>query len=489
MTSLHTSSTIVIFGASGDLTRRKLIPALFNLYCKDRLPPRFQVVGFSRKEWSMDEFREKMLSGVQEFSRENLDQKAWKAFAQNLHYLTGNLSNSEDYLPLDKYLDKLAEPGANRLYYLATPPRFFPPIISSLGDNDMVSEGKGWRRVVIEKPFGQDLSSARALNAIVHSVLDEGQVYRIDHFLAKETVQNILVFRFGNTIFEPIWNRNYIDHVQITASETVDVGHRAGYYDQAGVLRDMFQNHLLQLLTLVSMEPPASFKADALRNEKVKVFSALRPIQPENFTTRTVRGQYKGYRLAPGVPEDSQTPTYAALQLFIDNWRWHGIPFYLRSGKSLAEKLTQILIQFKAPPHMMFPIPAEQEIKSNYLSLDIQPDEGIHLRFEAKIPDTAAEMRSVDMDFHYGDSFEAIAIPDAYERLILDALNGDASLFTRADGIELAWNIIDPIIHGWETDSAPPLTFYEPGSWGPEEGDDLLARDGRAWHKGCDTYH
>jgi len=334
---------------------------------------------------------------------------------------------------------------------------------------------------VVEKPFGTDLASAQQLNQQAHKALHENQIYRIDHYLGKETVQNILFARFANTIFEPVWNRNYIDHVQITVTEKVGLEHRAGYYDAVGVLRDMFQNHLLQLLTLVAMEAPASFNASALRNEKVKVLSAIAPMTPAQVATDTVRAQYDGYRSEPEVKPDSVTPTYAALKLNVNNWRWQGIPFYLRSGKNLTEKKSQIVIQFKEPPLAMFPMPPDQKMKPNLLVLSIQPDEGVHIRFEAKAPDTMAETRSVEMDFNYADSFGPTAIPESYERLILDALQGDASLFTRADEVETAWSLIDPILQTWESAQTPPLAGYRVGTWGPAESDSLLARDGRAW--------
>ena len=479
------SPSIVILGASGDLTQRKLAPALFNLYRKGRLPAGARVVGFARRPYTHEEFRARLREGVQEFAGRTFDGAIWEAFAAHLWYARGDLNTVDDYRRLHAFLRKVEGGPAHRLYYMATAPTFYVPIVEYLGAADMAREEDGWRHMVVEKPFGHDLASAQALNRAIHRVFEERQVYRIDHYLGKETAQNLLFFRFGNTIFEPVWNRTYVDHVQITVAETVDVGHRAGYYDQAGVLRDMFQNHLLQLLALTAMEPPASFQADAIRNEKVKVFSAIRPISPDAVAEHTVRGQYRGYREAPGVAPDSQAATYAALRLYIDNWRWQGVPFYLRSGKALAVKTSQIVIQFRRPPHVMFPLPPGHEIRSNMLALCIQPDEGMHLRFEAKVPDTFAETRAVNMEFHYEDAFGADAIPDAYERLLLDALQGDASLFTRSDGIELAWQLMDPIIQGWERPSAPPVAIYGPDSWGPAEADAFIARSGRVWQKGC----
>jgi glucose-6-phosphate 1-dehydrogenase len=364
-------------------------------------------------------------------------------------------------------------------------PKLYEPVVAALGEHGMAKENGGWRRVVVEKPFGRDLATAHSLNEALHAVFDESQIYRIDHYLGKETAQNVLFFRFGNTVFEPIWNRNYIDQVQITAAETVDVEHRAAFYDSTGVVRDMFQNHLLQLLALVAMEPPASFDADAIRNERVKLLSAVRPIKPSQVGDATVRAQYRGYRDSDGVASESQTPTFAALRFWIDNWRWQGVPFYVRSGKALARKTSTISIQFRCPPHIMFPLPEGASIRRNVLDMCIQPDEGVHLRFEAKVPGTVSEMRSVDMEFHYRDGFADVEIPEAYERLLLDALQGDASLFTRSDAIELSWGLMDPILDGWRGPGAPPLELYEPGSWGPEAAAELLRRDGRRWLPGC----
>lgn len=476
--------TIVIFGASGDLTRRKLIPALFSLYRKGRLPADVRIVGFARRPYSHDDFRERLREGVDRFaggSGPGSGAEAWEAFAANLRYVRGNLDVPGDYVHLQTSLRELEDGPAHRLYYMATAPQFYVPIIEHLGALGMARHADAWRRIVVEKPFGHDLASARALNRAIHHVFDESQVYRIDHYLGKETAQNILFFRFGNTIFEPVWNRRYVDNLQITVAESVDVGHRSGYYDQAGVLRDMFQNHLLQLLTLVAMEPPASFNADAVRNEKVKVLSAIRPIA----FTDVVHAQYQGYCGTDGVDPDSCTPTYAALKLFINNWRWQGVPFYLRSGKAIAKKVSEVVIEFQCPPHMMFDLPLDYRFTPNILSLCIQPDEGIHLKFQTKVPDSAQEMRSVDMEFQYSTYFGEEPLPDAYERLLLDALLGDASLFARSDEIDLAWQLIDPVTQLCESPEAPPLVSYEVGSWGPAEADELLARTGRVWRQGC----
>ncbi len=480
------TTTIVIFGASGDLTRRKLIPALYDLYIKDRMPEQFQIVGVSRSELSNEDFRARSLEGVKEFGRNHFSEETWEPFAERIFYHAGNLTHVTDMRELDKVLAKEEGDGsANRVYYLSIAPKLYEKAIENLAKAEMVTEDNGWRRVVVEKPFGHDLDSAVTLNEFIHQYLEESQIYRIDHYLGKETVQNIMVVRFANSLFEPVWNRNYISHVQITAAETVDVGHRADYYDGVGVVRDMVQNHMLQLLTLVASEPPASSSANDQRNEKVKVLNAIRPIKADDVAQHTVRGQYRSYRDAEGVAPGSETATFVAIRFFIDNWRWQGVPFYLRSGKALAEKSTDITIYFKEPPHLMFPLEEGAKITANSLSICIQPDEGIHFNFQAKVPDTTAEMRSVDMSFHYDNAFGISAIPEAYERLLLDILKGDQSLFSRADAIELAWSLIDPILQGWTTKKAPPLAFYESGSWGPVEADTLIQHDGFNWGCGC----
>ena len=472
--------SIIIFGASGDLTQRKLVPSLFNLYRKGRMPKQFRIVGFGGTAFSDDQFRTHLTEGMKKFASFEFKEKEWEAFAANLVYLQGHYTNIDDFKKLGDFLKDWEVNSGNRIYYMATPPGVFPNIIDLLGATGQLTEDNNWRRVVIEKPFGTDLASARNLNDQIHKTLNENQIYRIDHYLGKETVQNILVTRFANTIFEPLWNRNFIDHVEITVAEEVGVEHRARFYDGIGVLRDMFQNHLLQLATLVAMEPPASFEATALRNEKVKVLSSIRPMKEEEVVLNTVRAQYEEYRAEEGVKEESTTPTYAAIRLHIDNWRWQGVPFYLRSGKRLKEKLSQITIEFKEPPHMLFPA-KEGSLTPNMLVLYLQPDEGVHWRFEAKVPDTVSEMRSVDMEFHYADSFGATALPEAYERLLLDTITGDASLFTRADEVETAWGLIDPIIEAWNGQKQP-LAFYKSGSRGPTEADELLAKDGgRKW--------
>ncbi len=483
-------ATVVIFGASGDLTSRKLIPALFDNFRKRRLSPTTRIVGVARTPMTDDEFRDKLNLSACATLGSTCGPEDWSRFASFIHYCSGDISSAADCLRLASELRRI-EGGkrAGRLFYLALAPQLCPEIIKQLGAAGMAQQDEGWRRVIIEKPFGVDLSSAQELNRRTHEVFSESQIYRIDHYLGKETVQNLLALRFANTIFEPVWNRNFIDHVQITVAEKVTVGSRGGYYARAGVLRDMFQNHLLQLLTLVTMEPPSRFAADTLRDEKVKILNAIRVPQRDDVDFCSVLGQYSGYRNEMVAEDDLPAPTYAALRLNIDNWRWQGVPFYLRSGKAMAAKTSEVIIQFLCPPHMIFDIPKGGTLQCNQLVITIQPDEGIHLSFQSKVPDRGMSLRESKLYFHYRDSYPITPIPDSYERLLLDALEGDASLFIRKDEIELAWEIIDPIIEGWGRRGNMPMHIYPEGSWGPEAADTLMARDGRSWVNGASLHH
>ncbi len=475
------STVIAIFGVTGDLARRKLLPALYSNFIKGRLPEPLHIVGVGRREWTDATLIEHTRQSLNNHAAGIVNEADWARFRSTLSYCKVNLPQPATYARLQHDLDEIDGGCGNRLYYLSIAPAFYKDVVVNLGRLGLAEERAGWRRIVIEKPFGYDLGTAQALNRALHAVFAESQIYRIDHYLGKETAQNILFMRFANTIFEPIWNRSHISNVQVTVAETVDVGTRAGYYDESGVARDMLQNHMLQLLSLIAMEPPAAFDAAALRNEKVKVLQAARPVKLAD----TVRGQYAGYREAAGVNPASDTPTYAALRLFIDNWRWKDIPFYLRSGKALQQKTTQVNIQFKRPPNSLFELTESGDYSRNMLSICIQPDEGIHLTIEAKIPDKTIA-RSADMELHYKHAFRVDNLPDAYERLILDAINGDAQLFIRSDEIESAWRIIDPIIEGWtRAPQAPPMQNYEVGSWGPAAADALLARDQHLWRISC----
>ena len=459
-------TSIVIFGATGDLARRKLVPALCNLYQKGRTSQNLNIVGVARSSYSDDQFREFVWKGMEELGVSIIPYDSWKALARCIHFVCGDVNEVDSYSGLKERLEALEgdQRPADRLFYLSISPALYQTTIRNLGTSGLGQQDTGWRRVVIEKPFGMDLVSAQALNREVHQVFGEEQVFRIDHYLGKETVQNLLVFRFANTIFEPIWNRNYVDNVQITVSEDLAVGDRAGYYDQSGVVRDMIQNHLLQLLTMVAMEPPSAMDADSLRNKKVEVLKAIRRWTPEQAVRHAVRGQYPGYLNENGVALGSATPTYAALRLYVDNWRWQGVPFYLRSAKAMAQKISEVNIQFQCPPHLLFSPSPDTCLSPNILSLCLQPDEGAHLKFEAKMPDQGMAMRSVDMEFHYQKAFSSQEIPDAYERLLHDALEGDATLFIRSDHVEEAWRIVDALLRAWEDPKASPVHIYEPGS-------------------------
>ena len=484
-------ATIVLFGGSGDLAHRKLLPALYNLALQRLLPASFAVVGAARGAVTEEAFRAELREAVAKFSRTKpLNEEVWDAFAQNIHFVA--TPDDAGYEQLARTLDRVdAEVGTNgnRLFYLATPPQAYAPIVRAIGKHKL--RGTGWSRVVVEKPFGRDLASAMELTSIVHEVFREDEVFRIDHYLGKETVQNILVLRFANGIFEPVWNRQYVDHIQITVAESLGVEERADYYEHAGAMRDIVQNHVLQLLALVAMEPPSAFDDRAVRDEKVKVLRALRPISEREVGARTVRGAYTtgfiegaqvpGYREEHGVAPDSQTETFVALRCFVDNWRWEGTPFYVRTGKHLPKRTTEIAIRFRAAPHRIFQRDSTEGVEANELVLRIQPDEGISLTFGAKVPVQGFRIRTVNMDFVYGASFMLDA-PDAYETLIADALRGDATLFTRRDEVEQQWSFVDPILDAWRR-GVPALTPYAAGTWGPPEADTLIERDGRQWRR------
>lgn len=488
--------TVVIFGASGDLTFRKLIPALYNIAADGDLPAALSVVGFARREKSDDTFRAELKEALGKYSRQTLSEELWGSFGQRIFYHRSEFADEDGYRRLAERLDKLdGERGTrgNRLFYLSVAPSEFEGILEKLAQFKLNEAKEGsWARVIVEKPFGTDLASARGLNAVVNKVFHERHTFRIDHYLGKETAQNIMVLRFANSIFEPLWNHRYIDHVQITAAEPLGVEARGPYYESAGALRDMVQNHLLQLLCLVAMEPPTDLGADSVRDEKVKVVRSLRLMSPDDVARNVVRGQYaagaiqgqpvKAYREEDRVSPESMTETYVALKVNVDNWRWADVPFYIRVGKRLPKGGTEIAVQFKAAPHVLFNTSAEP-LGPNVLVIRIQPDEGISLRMQAKMPGAALRIEPVKMDFHYGTSFGK-ASPEAYERLLLDAMSGDATLFARRDEVEGAWKFIDRIESAWHAaDNPPPLCEYPSGSWGPKEADELLARSGHVWRR------
>ena len=483
---------VVVFGASGDLTARKLVPALYNLARLRMLPSGFSVMGLARREWTDEQFRELMKEAVARHSRTPLEVEIWDSFARGLHFVSGSFDDPDVYLQLGSRLeahDRAHGTSGNRLFYLATPPDAYTTIAERLGVGGLARPTSGWSRLVVEKPYGRDLGSARELDHAIGTVFRERQIYRIDHYLGKETVQNILVFRFGNGIFEPIWNRRYVDNIQVSVAETVGVEGRGGYYEHAGALRDMVQNHLLQVLSLVAMEPVASFSGDAVRDEKAKVFEAIEPLA--DVAKETVRGQYTagailgesvtGYREEEGVDPRSNTESFAALKLHVENWRWADVPFYLRTGKRLPKRATEVAITFKTPPLHLFRQMGGDDLTPNLLVLRIQPDEGISLRFGAKVPGTRTGVRPVNMDFRYGTAFGTDP-PEAYERLLLDAMIGDSTLFTRWDSVEAAWALLTPVIDAWENQERP-LEFYEAGSWGPDGARELIEQDGREWHR------
>ncbi len=489
--------SIVIFGASGDLTGRKLIPAFYHLYKEKQMPPDFRIIGFARREKTDASWRDELRQALDQFSRTKpVDDRVWQEFSKCIFYCQGDITDAAAYAKLASQLASFgSEPlRRNILFYLATLPSQFGTVVEQVERAGLLHKngGDGWQRIVIEKPFGHDLQSAHQLNAELTRYAREEQVFRIDHYLGKETVQNILMFRFSNSIFERLWNREAIDHIQITVSEKLGVGQRGGYYEETGALRDMVQNHMLQVLALVAMEPPVTLDAEPIRDEKVKLLKSIRPIRPEEVSKQVVRGQYfagsidgeprPGYRQEPNVKPDSNVETYVALKLFIDNWRWSGVHFYLRTGKNLPLSASEVRIQFRPTPHVLFAAQCGQKLDANALTLRLQPNEGISLRFNGKVPGTTLEVRPVRMHFSYDAEFGAYT-PEAYERLLLEAMAGDATLFIRHDEVETAWQIVDAIRKAWEGKPLSNREFYAAGTWGPVAADDLLAQSGHLWHE------
>jgi glucose-6-phosphate 1-dehydrogenase len=485
---LPAAVTIVIFGGAGDLAHRKLLPALYNLHVDRLLPPKLAVVGVGRKEMSDDAYRAFAKDGVTQFSRRPIDEQAWEAFAQTLCFVNMSLDDEHGFATLGARLDSVEHAGGltgDRIYYLAVPPALFASTVKQLARSRMVARAsqrpEPFARIIVEKPIGHDLESARTINDALAEVFDEEQIYRIDHYLGKETVQNVLVLRFANSIFEPLMNQRHVDHVQITVAEEEGVGTRAGYYEQAGALRDMVQNHLLQLLALIAMEPPHSLSAEVVRDEKLEVLQSLRPMDPAAVDAATVRGQYSGYQHESGVKPDSRTETFVALRVYIDNWRWAGVPFFLRTGKKLSKRASEIAVQLKEVPPILFNANPSDPLTPDVLSIRIQPDEGFSFEINSKVPGPHVNIDPVKMDFHYKTEFQGSS-PEAYERLLLDVMIGDQTLFMRRDAVEAAWRWVMPILEHW-SQNQQPLPTYSDGSWGPAEADALIEATGRHWRK------